>query len=109
MERPEEEQERLGRMVDGLPAWKLLQVMNDTVGIKRAAELMGWAAWWGLSGEASGVELRRKLEAQGMTQASAYRAINDFKRVGDAVLDLEGYQGTGVFSSLRRLVAVLAL
>lgn len=107
MERTEEEQERLGQLVDGIPAWKLMQVMTDTVGIKRAGVLLGWAAWWGLSGAPGGIELRRKLEAEGLTEASAYRAINDFKRVGDAILKLEGYAGVGVFSSLRTLVVVL--
>lgn len=109
MERTQEEQERLGRIVDGLPAWQLMQVMTETVGIKRAGILLGWAAWWGLSGEPGGVELRRKLEAQGMTQASAYRAINDFKRVSDKLLSLEGYAGVGVFASLRQLAATISL
>lgn len=102
-------QERLARVVDGLPAWRLIQIMNETVGIKRSAELMGWAVLWGLSGETSGLALRQRLEEQGMTQATAYRAINDYKKVADAILKLEGYSGPGLFESLRRLAAVVAL
>ena len=109
MERTEEETARLARVVDGLPVWKLTQVMNDAVGFKRAAELMGWAVLWGLQGETSGLALRRRLEAEGMTYASAYRAINDFRKVGDALLALPDYQGPGVFSSLRNLAACLSV
>lgn len=106
-ERSLEEKERLARVVDGLPAWKLMQVMNETVGIKRSAELMGWAVLWGLSGESSVLELRRKLEEKGMTYGTAYRAINDFRKLGDALLAMPEYQGPNVFESLRRLAAAV--
>lgn len=104
-----EQQERLARVVDGLPAWRLVEVMNDAVGFKRAAELMGWAVLWGLAGETSGSALRQRLEDGGMTYGTAYRAINDFRKVGDALLALDGYQGAGVFESLRHLAAAVAL
>lgn len=109
MERTEAEAARLARLVDGLPVWKTLQVMNDTVGSKRSVELMGWVIVWGLQGETSGVALRNKLQAEGMTQRSAYRAIDDFRRVADALLALPEYEGSDVFESLRRLAGTLSL
>jgi hypothetical protein len=108
VDRDEQEQERLGRIVDGLPAGKLLQVMNETVGLKRSAELVGWAVLWGLQGAPSGRELRLRLEGQGLTEASAYRALADYRRVSDALMKQEGYKGVGVFASLRALAAFLA-
>lgn len=108
-ERLPEERERLSRIVDGLPAWKLIQVMNSTVGAKRSAQLIGWCVIWGLSGELSVVDLRRRLEAEGMTYVTAYRAINDFHKVGDALLSLDGYAGSDVFRSMRVLAAAIAL
>jgi hypothetical protein len=111
-ERTPEERERLARIVHGLTARRMIQIMNETVGIKRSAELLGWAVLWGLSGELSGdtsvSDLRRKLEAQGMTYASAYRAISDYRKVSDAILALDEYQGPGLFESLRRLAAVVS-
>lgn len=108
MERSLEEQARLAELVDGLSPLRMMQVMNDTVGIKRGAELVGWAVLWGLKGEPSGRELRLRLEEKGMTEASAYRALADYRRLGDAILKLDGYDGEGILSSLRRLAACLA-
>ena len=109
MERTQEDQARLTRVVDGLPAWKLIDVMTSTVGGKRAAELMAWAVLWGLQGETSGVALRNKLKEKGMTQRSAYRAVEDFRLIGNALLDLPDYAGRdGVLASLRRLAATIA-
>ncbi len=105
VERTQEEQERLAHVVDGIPAWRLMQAMNETVGVKRAAELVGWAVLWGLQGEVSGADVRRKLEAEGLHLRSAYRAIVDYRRVGDALLALPDYDGESVFASLRGLVA----
>lgn len=109
LERTEEDQARLAKVVDGLEAGKLMKVMTDTVGVKRVAELLGWAVLWGLQGETSGVALRNKLKEKGMAQRSAYRAVEDFRLIGNALLDLPEYAGKdGVLWSLRRLAAAMA-
>jgi hypothetical protein len=108
-ERTQEEQERLAHVVDGVPAWRLVRVMNETVGPKRAMELTGWAVVWGMNGETSGAELRRKLQAQGIAQSAAYRALDDYRRIGDALLALPEYTGPSVFASLRHLAALMLL
>jgi hypothetical protein len=108
-ERSIEQQARLEQLVDGLPASRLIQIMNETVGIKRTAELLGWAVLWGLQGQTSGLALRRKMESQGLTYSTAYRAIQDYQRVSDALLALDEYQGKGLFETLNRLAATVAL
>lgn len=104
-DRPQEEQARIEKLIDGLPPWKLMNVMTDTVGAKRLAVLFGWCVLWQLQGEPSGRDLRLKLEEKGMTEASAYRALADFRRIADALLKQENYSGAGVFASLRNLGA----
>ncbi len=49
-------------------------------GAKRAVQLAGWAVLWGVSGVENGPEFRRRLEAQGLSRATAYRASLDFRR-----------------------------
>ena len=109
MERTSEEAARLAARVHGLSAGDMMDLLVDTVGVKRAAELIGWSLLWSLQGETSGLALRNKLEARGMTQRSAYRAIEDFKRVSDALLALPEYTGANVFLSLHELAGKLAV
>ncbi len=106
-ERTPEDRERLGRIVDGLPAWKVIQIINSTVGAKRGGELMLWALWWDLTGEPAGAALATKLKAQGLTNGSTYRAMSDFRKIGDALLAEDAYHGPGVFASMRTLAAQL--
>lgn len=107
--RSPEDAARLSQTIDGIPVWNLMQVMTQTVGVRRVGVLFGWAVLWQLKGEPNGRELRLKMEGQGLTEATAYRALADFRRIGDALLQLEGYDGAGVFSTLRSLAGYFAL
>lgn len=106
--RSPEEQARLQKKVDGIAAWHLWRVMADTVGRGRAGQLLGWAVVWGLQGD-TGQDVLQRLQAGGMAQSSAYLAVADFRKIGDALLALPDYEGTSVLDSLRRLAACLAV
>lgn len=59
---------------------ELLSEFISFFGAKRAVQLAGWAVLWGVTGIENGPEFRRKLEAQGLSRATAYRASLDFRR-----------------------------
>lgn len=50
-------------------------------GLRRFMELVGWAVLWGVMGIESVNELRKELEAQGLSKSATYRAAADFKRL----------------------------
>ena len=114
--RTEEEQERLGRLIDGLPARDLWAVVEEVVGPRRSVELTAWALLWCLRGETDPTALRHKMEAQGLTERAAYRALADYRRIGDRLLELpsppselaSGDSGPAVASLLHRYALVVA-
>lgn len=59
----------------------LFREMVAFFGLRRFMELVGWAVLWGVMGIESVNELRKELEAQGLSKSATYRAAADFKRL----------------------------
>lgn len=116
MERTEEEQKRLSTTIAGLLPDDLWAIVEDVVGPRRTVELTGWALLWRLQGETSGAELRRKMEARGLHERAAYRALADYRRIGDRLLALPSPPaevgpedpGPGAASILRKMALASA-
>jgi hypothetical protein len=68
------------REIDEVGDAEFLSEFVSFFGAKRAVQLAGWAVLWGVSGVENGPEFRRRLEAQGLSRATAYRASFDFRR-----------------------------
>lgn len=81
--RSEEQQKRRDELIDRLTPAQLVGVMIEMHGIKHTLTLIGWAINWGIRGIENGPEFRAKLEEQGLSRATAYRASLDYKRLGD--------------------------
>ncbi len=71
------------RDVDEVGDGELLSEFVSFFGAKRAVQLAGWAVVWGVTGVQNGPEFRRRLKAQGLSRATAYRASLDFRRFKD--------------------------
>jgi hypothetical protein len=78
------------RGVDEVGDAELLSEFITFFGAKRAVQLAGWAVLWGVTGVENGPEFRRKLEAQGLSRATAYRAAFDFRRFKEHLEAKEG-------------------
>ena len=71
--------------------WELLTLMVDEFGSRRAAELMGWAVRWSMTGEVENVEAaRRLLLEKGLSRSSVYRALTDIRHLRDMIDETEG-------------------
>jgi hypothetical protein len=71
------------REVDEVGDAELLSEFVNFFGAKRAVHLAGWAVLWGVAGVENGPEFRKRLAAQGVSRATAYRAALDFRRFGE--------------------------
>lgn len=61
---------------------ELLGAVIELFGTQRAVELGGWALWWGMTGEIDNLKaVRERLQEQGLSRSSVYRALADFKRL----------------------------
>ncbi len=78
------------RDVDEVGDAELLSEFVSFFGAKRAVQMAGWAFLWGVTGVENGPEFRRKLEAQGLSRATAYRAALDFRRFKEHLEANEG-------------------
>jgi hypothetical protein len=74
-------------------------------GPKRGAELIGWAVVWGVTGVKDARQVRHDLEARGLSQATAYKAAADFRKLGERLEDKEGrpFSFPEIFQGLRML------
>jgi hypothetical protein len=68
------------RDVDAVGDAELLSEFVSFFGAKRAVQLAGWAVLWGVTGIENGPEFRKRLESQGLSRATSYRASLDFRR-----------------------------
>ena len=66
---------------DELEDLTLFREMAAFFGLRRFMELVGWAVLWGVMGIESVNDLRKELEAQGLSKSATYRAAADFKRL----------------------------
>jgi hypothetical protein len=73
--------------VGGLEIWTELFKM---FGPKRAAELVGWAVVWQLTGVSDLKAMREDLESRGLSQATAYKAAADVRRFVRRLEDTAG-------------------
>jgi hypothetical protein len=78
------------RDVDEVGDAEFLSEFVSFFGAKRAVQLAGWAVLWGATGVENGPEFRRKLEVQGLSRATAYRASFDFRRFKEHLEAKEG-------------------
>jgi hypothetical protein len=78
------------RDVDEVGDAELLSEFVSFFGAKRAVHLIGWAVLWGVTGVENGPDFRKKLAAQGVSRATAYRAALDFRRFGEHLESKEG-------------------
>ncbi len=67
-------------VLDDMGGWELFTELVTMFGPQRTTELIGWAFIWGLTGVEKVSELRKDLEARGMSKSAIYRAAADFKR-----------------------------
>jgi hypothetical protein len=78
------------RGVDDVGGLEIMTELFKMYGPKRGAELVGWAVVWGVSGAVKDMKaLREDLEARGLSQATAYKAAADFRRLGERLEDKE--------------------
>jgi hypothetical protein len=80
-----------GRDVEQVGNAEFLSEFVSFFGAKRAVQLAGWAVLWGVTGVENGLEFRRRLEAQGLSRATAYRASLDFRRFKEHLEAKEGH------------------
>ncbi len=78
------------REIDEVPGGELLSDFVEFFGVKRAVYLIGWLFLWGVTGVENGPDFRKKLAAQGVSRATAYRAALDFRRFGEHIETKEG-------------------
>jgi hypothetical protein len=65
---------------DNMGEFEMLRELVKFFGAERTIELMGWAVLWGLTGVKSVNDLRHRLEEQGFSKSSTYRAASDLRR-----------------------------
>ena len=92
----------------GVSDWEILKTMYELFGVRRCVELMGWAVLFALAGVDDLKALREKMEAEGLSERTAYRAAADFKRLKDALEDKvkRPVELTEVFEHVREEMAV---
>ncbi len=78
------------RPVDQVGGAEFLSEFVSFFGARRAVQLAGWAVLWGVTGVENGPEFRRRLESQGLSRATAYRASLDFRRFKEHLEAKEG-------------------
>jgi hypothetical protein len=83
MERTEEEQAGVVRVVDALSPGEFFKSMRDCFGTRRMIELIGYAVLWGVLGVDDLGSMRRRYEEAGLSERSMYRAAADYKKFGD--------------------------
>lgn len=77
------QRELIDEILDGMSGTEFLREFVGFFGAHRAASLVGWAILWGVQGIENGPEFRAKLEAEGLSRATVYRASADFRRFRD--------------------------
>jgi hypothetical protein len=78
------------RDIDDVGGIELIKTMVEMFGMKRAAELTGWAVWWSMTGVKDVKALREDLQARGMSRASAFMAASDFRALKERLEQVEG-------------------
>jgi hypothetical protein len=73
----------LDRIFDELGPVGFYAEMISKFGLQRTVQLTGYACLWGIAGVESVSDLRKKMEAQGLTKTAAYEAMSDFREFGD--------------------------
>ncbi len=71
------------RDLDDVGGVELMSEMFRLFGATRAAELIGWAVLWGVTGVKDAKQVRQDLEARGLSESTAYRAAADFRKLRD--------------------------
>jgi hypothetical protein len=69
--------------IDELSPVQLFSEMIDFFGAQRTTEILGWSMIGALFIWADPAELRRTLEARGMSKAGLYRTLRDLRRFGE--------------------------
>jgi len=77
------------RDLDDVGGVEVVTELFKMFGPKRGAELVGWAVLWGVSGVQDMKALREDLEARGLSQATAYKALADFRRLRERLEEKE--------------------
>ena len=102
-----EDAEQTPTVFDEIEDLTVFREMVSFFGLRRFMELVGWAVLWGVMGLESVNELRKELEAQGLSKSATYRAAADFKRL--RVYLEEKYQRPVAFSETIRTVAKIGI
>jgi hypothetical protein len=71
-----------GRDVDDVGGVEVMAELFSLFGTRRAVELIGWVVVWGVTGQINDLNsLREDMEARGLSKATAYRALVDFRKL----------------------------
>ena len=74
------------RNIDEVSDFELFTELFKFFRAERAIQLIGWAVLWGVTNEDPKV-MREKLEQQGLSKSSTYRALADFRRFREHLED----------------------
>jgi hypothetical protein len=69
---------------------EFLRIATAEVGAARLITLLGWALLWGATGQLEPSELRKKIQAAGVSRRASYVALTELKQIGEAVRRREG-------------------
>jgi hypothetical protein len=78
------------RDIDDVSGLEILTELFKMFGPKRGAELVGWCVVWGVTGVKNAKEVREDLEARGLSQATAYKAASDVRKLRERLEDKQG-------------------
>jgi hypothetical protein len=71
------------RNIDEVGELELFTELFKLFRAERAVQLIGWAVLWGVTNAEEPKKMREKLEQQGLSKSSTYRALADFRKFGE--------------------------
>jgi hypothetical protein len=71
------------RNIDEVSDLEIITELFKFFRTERAVQLIGWAVLWGVTNAEEPKKMREKLEQQGLSKSSTYRALADFRRFGE--------------------------
>lgn len=83
----DKQRELIDEILDNMTQAEFIAEFVKFFGAQRAATLVGWAVLWGVQGIENGSDYRAKLEGQGLSRSTAFRASADFRRFREHLED----------------------